>query len=80
VTVAFVFVKECMLMREFLSLLGELFIITVLQSIIGAFIDSEKEAYMLKIINIACYVGALYIVLQFVYNNILMKIMTMFNF
>lgn len=67
-------------MHEFLSLLGELFIITVLQSIVGAFIDSEKETYMLKIINIACYFGALYIVLQFAYNNILVKVMTMFNF
>jgi hypothetical protein len=67
-------------MREFLSLLGQLFIITVLQSIIGAFIDSEKETYMLRIISVACYFGALYIVLQFVYNNILVKIMTMFNF
>ncbi len=66
-------------MHEFLSLLGELFIIAFLQSIISYFI-SEKRSYMLELINIACYLGALYIILQFAFTYVLSQIMTMFNF
>lgn len=67
-------------MREFLSLLSQLFIIAILQSLVGFFINSEKQTYMLELINIACYLGALYIILQFAYTYVLSQIMTMFNF
>lgn len=67
-------------MREFLSLLGQLFLIAVLQSIISFFINSEKQAYMLELINIACYLGSLYIILQFAYTHLLNQVMTIFNF
>lgn len=66
-------------MREFLSLLGQLFLIAILQSIISFFIN-EKQAYMLQLINIACYLGSLYIILQFVYTHLLSQVMTMFKF
>lgn len=66
-------------MREFLSLLGQLFLIAILQSIISFFIN-EKQSYMLQLINIACYLGSLYIILQFVYTHLLSQVMTMFKF
>lgn len=69
-----------MLMREFLSLLGQLFLIAVLQSIMSFFVNSEKPTYMLQLINIACYLGSLYIILQFVYTYLLSQVMNMFNF
>lgn len=69
-----------MLMREFLSLLGQLFLIAVLQTIISFFINSEKPTYMIQLVNIACYLGSLYIILQFVYTYVLNQVMNMFNF
>lgn len=69
-----------MLMREFLPLLGQLFLIAVLQSIMSFFVNSEKPTYMLQLINIACYLGSLYIILQFVYTYLLSQVMNMFNF
>ena len=66
-------------MREFLTLIGELFLITMLQNVV-VFFNAEKSSYMKELINIACYLGAMYIILQFAYTNLFSQIMNMFSF
>ncbi len=66
-------------MREFLTLMGELFLITILQNVV-VFFNAEKSSYMKELINIACYLGAMYLILQFAYENIFGQIINMFSF
>lgn len=72
-------VKRGQYMREFLTLMGELFLITILQNV-AVFFNAEKSSYMKELINIACYLGAMYLILQFAYENIFGQIMNMFSF
>ena len=67
-------------MNEFLTLLGKLFLITLLQSVINFFINKENSPYMQELINIACYLGAMYIILEFAYTHIFSQIMNILNF
>ena len=66
-------------MREFIVLIGQIFFIALLQSIIETFLSTEKRDHQIKIINIACVMGSLYLLLQFVYNNVLGEITTFLN-
>jgi hypothetical protein len=59
-------------------LIGQLFIIVVLQSFIEMFIDDKKP--LKTILSIACYVGALYLLLQFVFSNLLPEMQTLMQF
>ena len=67
-------------MREFIILIGEIFFIALLQTIIDTFLDAQKHSYQMKIINIACIMGSLYLLLQFVYNHILSEISAFVKF
>lgn len=67
-------------MHEFLSLLSQLFLISILQSIVSFFINTEKQTYMLQLLNIACYLGSLYIVLQFAYTYVISQVINMIHF
>ena len=59
---------------EFMTLIGEIFLIVCIQSVIEVFVDLEKRPYMAKIVNFACYAGALYLLLQFVFNFLLREV------
>ena len=67
-------------MREFTVLIGEIFFIALLQTILETFLDPEKRAYQVRIINIACVMGSLYLLLEFVYNHILGEISAFVKF
>ena len=61
-------------MREFMILVGQIFLIVCVQSIVEMFVDLSKAPLMQKILNIACFLGGLYLLLQFVFNNIFPEI------
>lgn len=66
-------------MNEFLALIGQLFLIVCLQSVLELFIDATNKPYLTKILSIACYAGALYILLQFVFNNLVPEMFGIFR-
>lgn len=67
-------------MKEFITLLGQIFVITCLQSIIELFIDPATKSYQIRLINIACFLGSLYFLLNFINNVMLSQIASVFKF
>jgi len=61
-------------MREFMILIGQIFLISCIQSIVELFVDLSQKPLMQKILNIACFLGGLYLLLQFVFNYIFPEI------
>ncbi len=66
-------------MQEFLVMVGELFLISCIQSILIVFVQDKKQTSMGRIINIACYLGSLYIVLQFTFQYLLKEMSQFFR-
>ena len=66
-------------MEEFLMLIGQLFLITCIQSVLDMFIDKDARPYLSRILSIACYAGSLYILLKFVFDHLLKEMFTLFT-
>jgi len=69
-----------MAVREFIVLLGEIFLICLLQMVVEVFLDADKRSYQIRLINIACILGCLYLLLNFVLQNIITEIQAFVNF
>lgn len=67
-------------MREFIILVGEIFFISCLQTLIEVFMNVHEKSYQSKILNIACFCGSLYLLLQYVFDNIIRNLMSLINF
>ena len=67
-------------MSPFFTLIGQLFLITCIQSILEMFIDQTQKPYLAKVLSIACYAGALYLLLQFVFDNVMPELYSLFSF
>lgn len=67
-------------MDEFLKLIGQILIIALLQSIIEVFIEPGNKPYLYRIINIACYVGALYLLVDYIANSFFKEFMSLIRF
>ena len=63
-------------MREFIILIGEILLIALLQTIFEVFLDKDKQALQIRMVNIACFLGSFYLLLQFVFTHILSEIST----
>ena len=61
-------------MREFMVLVGQIFLISLVQTILEVFLKSENRDYQIKIINIACIMGSFYLVIQFVFSYIIKEL------
>ena len=60
--------------REFILLLGKIFLISCLQTLIEVFMNIQEKSYQSKILNIACFCGTLYILLEYVSQNIIKEL------
>ena len=67
-------------MRELMTLIGQIFLISCVQSIIEMFVDVGSKPYQARILNIACFAGSLYLLLQFMYSHLFKELVTVFNF
>jgi len=61
-------------MREFMVLIGQIFLISLIQTIVEVFLKSDNRDYQIRIINVACILGSLYLVLQFVFTYIIREL------
>lgn len=57
-----------------MTLIGQIFFISLVQTIVEVFLDTEKRSQQIRIINIACIMGSIYLLLQFVFGYILQEI------
>ncbi len=67
-------------MKEFLILIGQILIITCIQSITEMFIDSKERPYIVKLVSVACFTGCLYLLIQFVFVFVLKEILSVVEF
>ena len=66
-------------MRELSLLIGQIFFIAILQTVLELFLEKDKRDDLIKIINIACIIGSLYLLLQFVFNHMWDEITSFVN-
>ncbi|MCL2421497.1 MAG: hypothetical protein FWD03_06525 [Defluviitaleaceae bacterium] len=67
-------------MREFTILIAQLFFIALTQTVLELFIDPSQKPHHVRILNIACIIGSLYLLLQFVFEYLLGEISTIMTF
>jgi len=58
-------------MRDFMILMGELLFIAVFQMISTTFLDEVGQKWIIKLINVACIVICYFLLLRYVYNQLL---------
>ena len=63
-------------MGDFFVLIGQIFVISLIQLILEVSIDPSKHPYQAMVINIACFLGSLYFLLDFLFNKILVSLNT----
>ena len=63
-------------MGDFYVLIGQIFVISLIQLVLEVFIDIDKRPYQTMVINIACFLGSLYFLLDFLFNKILVSLNT----
>lgn len=61
-------------MREFLTLIGQLFIILCIHSVSVMFVTAENKKPIGQLLDTACFVGALFVVVQFVIHVLLQEL------
>lgn len=66
-------------MDQFLTVIGELFLIICVQSVFDVLISEKKQPYMKKIISLACYIGSMIIVLNFMVNYLFASLSSLFR-
>ncbi len=67
-------------MREFMVLVGQIFLISCVQTLIEVFVDPDKKPLQAKITSIACFCGSLYLLLQFVLTYLLREFSTVLTY
>lgn len=66
-------------MQEALVLVGEIFLIICIQTVFEVFVDTEKKSNASRIMNIACFIGCVYILIQFVFQYFVNEIVNVLN-
>ncbi len=67
-------------MSELIIFVGEVLFIVLLQTVSEQFFDEDKHKTQKQILNVACVLGSLYLLLHFVTENILSEIVTFVKF
>ncbi len=67
-------------MRDFLILIGQLFLITCLQTVTEIFINTGDKPFQSSLLNIACFLGGLYLVLQYATTHLFAQIASFVRF
>ena len=56
------------------------FFIACLQSVAEVFMNMNEKSYQAKILNVACFCGSLYLLLKYVFDNIIKDLISYINF
>ncbi len=63
-------------MTAFTTLITQVFLIMCLQITFELFIDDGKHINQVKLFNITCYIGSLYLVMDFIFNTLIYELIT----
>jgi hypothetical protein len=64
---------------EVIMLVGQILVIACVQLVVEALIDKDKKPELAKLLSLACYAGALMLVLRFIFARLLPEISTLFR-
>ncbi len=67
-------------MRDFMILIGQIFIISCIQILAEMFINPDDKPYQARILNIACFTGCLLLLVQFVFSKLLNELAMVMKF
>ena len=67
-------------MPEFLELIGQIFLIVCIGSILEFFIDQAQKPFLSKLVNIASYAASFYLVLRFVFDHLIKEVLDVMKF
>lgn len=67
-------------MNEFYVLIGQIFLIALLQLIAEVLIDAKNRPLQATLINVACFLGGLYLVMDFLFGRVWNSLSTMIQF
>lgn len=66
-------------MDQLFLVLTQIFLISCFQILFEAFIDKDERPQQAKIINLACFIGSLYLVLNFAYETLIIELISMLS-
>ena len=66
-------------MDDFWVLLGQIFSVVIIQSVLEMFIEKDKRPHLSLVLSIACYGVSLYLVAQFVFDSLIPEIQSFFS-
>ena len=66
-------------MNDVLALVGQITLIACVQAVFNALIDETSKPVFSKVLNVACYAGALLFLLQFLTVSLIPEIFSLFR-
>lgn len=66
-------------MSEVLGLIGQIAFIACLQIVFDIVVEQNPKSQLGKLLSVACYAGALLLILRFIFDNLMSEIQRMFN-
>ena len=67
-------------MNDFFLLIGQIFLIALLQLILEILIDASKRPLQATLITAACFLGGMYLILDFLFGQVWASLSTMIQF
>jgi len=67
-------------LNDYFVLIGQIFLIALIQLILEVVIDAGKRPFQAMLINTACFLGGLYLVLDFLFGRFWSSLSTMIQF
>ena len=67
-------------MNDFFLLIGQIFLIAIVQLVVEVIIDAKNHPLQATLINVACFLGGLYLVMDFLFSRMWGSLSTMIQF
>lgn len=67
-------------MNDFFLLIGQIFLIALIQLVLEVLIDAKNRPLQATLINVACFLGGLYLVMDFLFGRVWSSLSTMIQF
>ena len=64
-------------MNDFFLLIGQIFLIALIQLVLEVLIDTSKRPLQATLINAACFLGGLYLLLDFLFGRVWVSLSAM---
>jgi len=66
--------------NDFFLLIGQIFLIALIQLVLEVLIDAKNRPLQATLINVACFLGGLYLVMDFLFGRVWSSLSTMIQF